>query len=186
VFYNWGKEGSTLGCRLNDGANLHALGNYAQTGQDTNLLAGTQHWITIQNGGNARFWVDGNLGPFRLVDTQDDIDIVGNLQSLSSSTAVFTSYNDMVINPASAASGIVINTVGDRPGVLRNTLDRLAVSSIINKTGSIIDRPAAYPTQGDYPTVSAAFVAVANPFGIASNGYTNIENQINALADSLT
>jgi len=145
----------------------------------------------------ARVYVNDNMAPeagssiSQLVSFTGG-DVLANL--LQTSTA--PTWNTGLQVTSTASNGVynaVLAKAGARPAD-RDTVDRRIVTSVRNRTGGIINCVASNGTTrcnkngGGWPTIkqnTRRLTIPSNPNTVASNGYTNLENWLHAMDDSM-
>jgi pectate lyase len=105
----------------------------------------------------------------------------------NSSLSVLNTANNAVYDK-------VLNTSGARPAD-RDAVDKRIVSHVRNRTGQVINCVASNGTTrcnknaGGWPTLAVnrrTLTPPSNPNGVATNGYTNLENWLNSHGQTVT
>jgi pectate lyase len=199
IVYNWGSYG--LVCRGEDPGDLVIKGNYFKAGQNSNS---NHHEIWV-NQHRVRLFVKDNIGPNRPDSTYDERSCVGTGQLNKPHGDYFLSLEPQ--NPSVPLLGApeafesVLKDVGTRLP-LRDAADVRIVNDVRNGTGTIIDWPEEV---GGYPELNSGTLPVDsdndgmsdaweqkngldprdpsdNNTDTDGDGYTNIEEYINAIA----
>ncbi len=141
----------------------------------------------------ARVYVNDNLAPdsgssLPELITYTGGNVISNLLQ-TSSAPVWNSGLTATSTANNAVYDMVLREVGARPAD-RDTVDKRVVASVRARTGGIINCVASNGTTrcnkngGRWPTMkqnTRRLTLPSNPGGVASNGYTNLENWLNAM-----
>lgn len=112
------------------------------------------------------------------------VDIHGSNDPRQSSPVLsLTDISPYILDNASAKT-LVLAHAGARPAARDSQTSRI-ITQVTNRTGSIISSQNTVGGWPAYAVNTVPFVPVANPLVVASNGYTNLENQIFALNAAL-
>jgi len=175
-------------------SNLFLQGpSYGRTTKPIYLhTAGTGALVT-----GTRVYVSGNMAPDSGSSLSQIVslaggDIVSNLLQ-TSSMPVWNSGLKVVSNGNNGVYNAVLASAGARP-TDRDTVDKRIVSSVHTRTGGIINCVSSNGTTrcsknaGGWPVYARntrKLTLPSNPSSKASNGYTNLENWLNSMSNTM-
>lgn len=140
VFYHWRYFGAQIG----DGeaiTRVNFIGNYYKPGPETRT---NRYEVLVGTG--AEVYVEGNIGPRRTENTQDEWSLVGDIYNFEQPAAtkyrVDTPFDAPEIDvwPALEVYDDILENVGaTKPK--RDIVDQRVIQDVINGTGKMIDHP---------------------------------------------
>ncbi|NOK64046.1 MAG: Pectate lyase [Chloroflexi bacterium AL-W] len=158
VFYHWHYFGAQIG----DGeatTRVNFIGNYYKPGPETRT---NRYEVLVGTG--AEVYVEGNIGPRRTENTQDEWSLVGDIYNFEQPAA--TKYRvtspfdapEIDVQPALEAYDDILEDVGaTKPK--RDAVDLRVIQDVINGTGKMID----YPDEvGGWPELASGTPYVDN------------------------
>ena len=204
VMYNWGTWGGATTADPEGSGPLAANWTFNYFKAGTNTADGRPIMLAANTSTNSRFFVDGNIGPYRPADTGDDWLLVLALGSTSvcRTNAPPVAGAGITTTSATNAYDAVLAGVGAFP---RDVIDVRLIQDVRNGTGKIIDsqtqvggwpvyNPGTPPVDTDHDGMPDAWEIAhgLNPNDPADgktdrdlDGYSNVEEYLNSLMASL-
>jgi hypothetical protein len=183
VYYNCGPWGFTV---FSDNYILeipifsNVIGNYYKRGIDGPDGKAIQVESNLTQ--KSKFYVEGNIGPGRQSDTEDDWSIVTGNEAIYRSFTPIVTRSVLTTNSAWEAYGFVLNHAGARPAD-RDSVDIRILNDVQNGTGRIIN---SQDEVGGWPDLSQNYRVLTLPSNPNSDndgdGYTNLEEWLHAFA----
>jgi hypothetical protein len=130
----------------------------------------------------SKVYVEGNIGPGRQSDTEDDWSIVTGNEAIYRSFTPVVTQTVLITNSAWEAYVFVLNHAGARPAD-RDSVDIRILNDVRNGTGRIID---SQDEVGGWPNLPQNYRVLTLPSNPNSDddgdGYTNLEEWLHAFA----
>lgn len=138
VFYNWEARATIVG----EGANTNIIKNYYKKGPNTTDDMNRSHYIwkgiyLKREESGMKVYVEGNIGPGRLTDSEDEWAVVAGSEQFRSLAPPVLSTGVVTYSASTAYELVLKNAGAIKPH--RDPVDERVVQAVRDGTGSLID-----------------------------------------------